>query len=46
MPASFDGTSTELKPNKNTENINNRKNKENTETEKHTETTYGRFIQW
>ena len=40
MAASFDGTSTELKPNKNTEDINNRKKKENTGTEEHTETTY------
>ena len=33
MPANFDGTSAELQPNKNSEDINNRKNKKNTSNE-------------
>ena len=33
MSASFEGTSAELQPNKNTEDIANRKNKENTSNE-------------
>ena len=33
MPANFDGTSAEIQPDKNKEDINNRKNKENTSNE-------------
>ena len=33
MPANFEGTSAELQPNKNSEDINNRKNKKNTSNE-------------
>ena len=33
MATNSDGTSVELQPNKNTEDINNRKNKENTSNE-------------
>ena len=33
MPANFDGTSVEIQPNKNIEDVNNSKNKENTSNE-------------
>ena len=33
MSVNFDGTSADLQPNKNTEDINNRKNKENASNE-------------